>query len=281
MGKLRVGKSLKSSDVLWRYMPLDRFVDLVATQELHFSPLAEYAKSDPFEGYLPRVALDGLASVLHTHRQDTKDLLQSAKTKLPEKWRAEFEKRCEVINASVPSQVELYKNITSCVQVCCWRIGEHESEAMWKLYAKEGVAIKTTVEHVTYSLDLSGTAPDVFLGRIKYLDFSAPELKVSDCVSADGGLMGMIKRKAYEHEDEARLMITPKRTYHLGMQEPISFRLPVDVQRLCCEVMVSPFAGESVERSVRAVCGRGGMSGAIVSRSKLLDGCESLLDGFH
>ncbi|GAI39952.1 unnamed protein product, partial [marine sediment metagenome] len=62
MAKLHVGKSLRDTDVLWRYVTLDKFINLIDSRALFFAPLAWYEKTDPFEGYLPRVAMEALAS---------------------------------------------------------------------------------------------------------------------------------------------------------------------------------------------------------------------------
>lgn len=45
-------------------------------------------------------------------------------------------------------------------------------------------------------------------------------------------------------------------------------------------VVISPFAGELIERSVRAVCRWGGVDENIVAKSNLLDNCEHLLDAY-
>ncbi|WP_152680419.1 hypothetical protein [Chromobacterium subtsugae] len=63
MAILKVGKSLSDDDVLWRYMSLDKFINLLDSKTLFFTPISFYAQTDPFEGYMPKVAMDALASI--------------------------------------------------------------------------------------------------------------------------------------------------------------------------------------------------------------------------
>ncbi len=70
MIEVQVSKKLPGSTKLWRYVSLDKFVDLLSTSELFFSPLASFAQTDPFEGYLPTVALDAHASISRKYVED-------------------------------------------------------------------------------------------------------------------------------------------------------------------------------------------------------------------
>jgi hypothetical protein len=49
MTEVHVSAKLPRSTKLWRYLSLDKLVDLLSTNELCFTPLARFAKSDPFE----------------------------------------------------------------------------------------------------------------------------------------------------------------------------------------------------------------------------------------
>lgn len=62
MTEVQASKQLSGKSGLWRYLSLDKLIDLLSTSELFFTPLAVFAKSDPFEEYLPSVALDAHAS---------------------------------------------------------------------------------------------------------------------------------------------------------------------------------------------------------------------------
>src|SRR6516165_7553822 len=70
MTEVQASKQLSSTTRLWRYLSLDKLVDLLSTGELFFTPLAAFAKSDPFEGYLPSVAFDAHASISSEYVND-------------------------------------------------------------------------------------------------------------------------------------------------------------------------------------------------------------------
>ncbi len=60
-------------------MSLDKLVDLLSTSELHFTPLASFAKSDPFEGFLPAVALQADAALLRPFVQNVERAFELTK----------------------------------------------------------------------------------------------------------------------------------------------------------------------------------------------------------
>ncbi len=72
MTEVKASKQLPGTTRLWRYLSLDKLIDLLSTNELFFSSLAAFAKSDPFEGYLPSVAFDAHASLSRRYVNDTK-----------------------------------------------------------------------------------------------------------------------------------------------------------------------------------------------------------------
>lgn len=76
MTHVTISSKLGEDTPLWRYMSLDKLVDLLAEQELHFTPLATFAKSDPFEGYLPAVAMDADASIVQPIVKDAESAWQ-------------------------------------------------------------------------------------------------------------------------------------------------------------------------------------------------------------
>jgi hypothetical protein len=70
MTEVQASKQLPGTTRLWRYLSLDKLVDLLSTSELFFTPLATFAKTDPFEGYLPSVAFDAHASISSRYVKD-------------------------------------------------------------------------------------------------------------------------------------------------------------------------------------------------------------------
>lgn len=282
MAQLIVGKSLADTDVLWRYMPLDKFIDLVSTKTLFFAPLAWYAKSDPFEGYLPSVALDVFASISRRFRDEHLQIMEKLFSNVPEARSIEITKLRDDVEGQPRQMMALFKNMVSCLMVNCWYRSDHESEGMWGLYSKEGVAVRTSVGALRAALAGDVQQPVVHLGAVKYLDFSDRNLVASDCVTDDGQLMGMIKRVAYAHEKEVRMYVTDDRPPHdLTMHAPASTRIPVNVDALVEGVMVSPLASGALEDAVKTVCRWAKLDERLVTKSKLLEDCEALLDVYN
>jgi hypothetical protein len=152
---------------------------------------------------------------------------------------------------------------------------------MWGLYSKGGVAIKTSVGAIKSALAADEQSHVVHIGAIKYIDFTDQTVNPSDCVTEDGQLIGMVKRIAYAHENEVRMYVAPQReSKSLALKEPVSLRVSVDVDKLLEAVVISPFAGESIDRSVRAICRWGQVEESIVLKSNLLENCEYLLDAY-
>lgn len=287
MTTLKVGKSLKETDVLWRYMSLDKFIDLVESKTLYFAPLSAYEKTDPFEGYVPRVAMQAFADISKRYRDQHLATIEQlelrvsngAPPEIAQKMKADLQKLRDQAELHVPTMGALTKNISACTMVNCWNKSEHESEGLWNLYARSGVAIKTSVGALQRALHKGEEKPVIHIGSVKYLDFSDPNLKPADCVTEDGQLLCMIKRIAYQHENEVRMYVTRTRPpKSLELLKPESMRVPVDVQGMIESIVISPFAGGTVESSLRAVCRWSGVNETVVSRSTLLDNCENLLD---
>jgi len=176
----------------------------------------------------------------------------------------------------------IYRNIVSCLMVNCWYRSAHESEGMWGLYSKEGIAIKTSVGAIKAALVENQQDHVIHMGAIKYLDFTSTDLTPPDCVTQDGHLIGMIKRVDYAHENEVRMHITRPR--ELGSNEdlkPAPTHVSVDVAKLIEGVVISPFAGSSIRQSIQTVCRWGGIEPSKVSTSNLLKNCENLLDVYN
>lgn len=279
MATLKIGRSLKDTDILWRYLTLDKFIDLVDSKSLFFAPLAWYAQTDPFEGYVPQVAMEAIASIPKKYQTEHIAALERLAQILPKEAIPQLRRLREDAEAHVPTMKALFKNISSCLMVNCWYKSVYESEGMWGLYSKVGVAIRTSVGALKSAIIDTEQDPIIHLGAIKYIDFSDDRLTPPDCVTEDGQIFGMIKRIAYSHEQEVRMYITrDRRGKMLEIQAPEPIRISVNLEKLIEAVVISPFAGESVSQSVRAVCKWSGVNNNLISKSNLLDNCEYLLD---
>jgi sulfur relay (sulfurtransferase) DsrC/TusE family protein len=213
MTEVKKGKSIDDNATLWRYISLEAFISLLETQSLFFTPTAYYEKTDPFEGLMPEVAMKAIASVsgkrlskMQTYRKEIVNMVVEKDGVISE----EHQKLIDVLDKSIEeyrvhpknSYIALAKRTT----VSCWHKNENESEAMWRLYSKNGIAIKTKFSSIVRSFENNGENHIIHVAPVKYIDFSNKELLPADCVT-DGYIFPLIKRSSFSHEHEVRFFI--------------------------------------------------------------------------
>lgn len=112
-------KSVSESTVIWRYFPFERFVGILKTNSLWFS--RPFAFEDLWEGLFPP-----------SYLRRTRQYAESNGITL-EEFDREFQQRLAR---------HKYAHFVN-----CWHMSDHESDAMWKLYAltPNGVALQSTV----------------------------------------------------------------------------------------------------------------------------------------
>lgn len=89
----------------------------------------------------------------------------------------------------------------TCLFVNCWHSNNHESAAMWDLYAKKdsGIAIRTTVGQLKASFL---GASEFYIGKVNYVDFSTHfETSLINVL-----VPALLKRASFEHEKEIRIL---------------------------------------------------------------------------
>lgn len=210
MAKVEIGKSVTEDFVLWRYMTFDKLKSLLERKSIFFCPLAKYIESDPFEGYSPLVFTRAISSIFEKEVERLKEvtkqvelIAKSQGIELPINFDSEIYKLKQ--DAKI-----IHKTIGKGILVNCWHASSYESEAMWKLYSKEGrgVAIKTTVNSLKDSISSCDQDILVRFGMVKYMDFYDENLLPKDCL-VDCHIIPLIKRLSYSHEKELRLFIVP------------------------------------------------------------------------
>lgn len=217
---------------IWRYLGLDKFLDLITTQELHFTQVSQF--TDKFEAKVPKQTIE----------KQRRHLRKSSPT----------DRDAEEELASKFGEYELLRGLSF---VNCWSIDSNESYALWKIYlegAKSGVAIQTTVGHLKKAISKSNPGPSpepIFLGEVRYNYYLRPD-------EVTRRQLICTKMPYYEYEREARLIILdfPPSEGGVGLTTPR--RVPVDLEELVQQVYVSPFTGDwftgVVERAVAKLC---------------------------
>jgi hypothetical protein len=82
----------------------------------------------------------------------------------------------------------------------CWHMNEHESAAMWKLYAagQQAIAIRSSYRRLRHCLP-----SNVHVGVVRYIDFVADTLPVGNTFSPYA-----YKRSSFAHEHELRAVLS-------------------------------------------------------------------------
>lgn len=274
---LQVSSELNSEQRLWRYMSLDKLIDLLSSSTLYMATPEQFKASDPLEGQdhpqVTRISAQMMQPSFDQHRAlhaqiDADTLKGLCDPDAVKRYKDQF--------AAMPMQMDKSRQkLFNSVRFSCWHANDAESEAMWKLYGDSGksVAIVTTVGSLAKALHVDGLGEEVDIARVKYLNFAReyPPAELKDFT----GRLTVTKRLAYQHEQEVRLTVRPTtanpRDWEnpaFGKSEPT--RLPVDLKNLIHEVHISPYPAQPFESSVRTICGLYGIKEERIHISSLL-----------
>jgi hypothetical protein len=198
--------------LLWRYMDFTKFFSLISSGSLFLSRAD--LLGDPFEGSYSKANIT---------------LRPKVYKEWPEKALEQFLKKSP----------DFSKYVRQWTYINCWHMSEHESAAMWKLYAKtnEAVAVQATYTNLINSL------PDqVYVGVVKYIDYEKDWLPEGNTFYPF-----MHKRKSFSHENEVRIVNQKLPTTDKGidLSQPNDLRgieIEVDLNLLIDNVFVAPTA---------------------------------------
>jgi len=199
--------------IAWRYMGLDKFLDLAVNQRLYFTNASDL--SDQYEITLPPYTLKERENTLRKQGFDGVELAGEM---------AAFE--------------QAHRPLRNSTLVSCWSLGRHESYALWKIYldgARTGVAIRTSVTALRDALENGGDPEpeDVYLAEVEYGDYLRDEnINPFTLVSR--------KRNFYAYENELRLFML--RDDSIAGKAPGRF-VRVHLDSLIDRIYLSPFAG--------------------------------------
>lgn len=195
--------------VIWRYLSLDKFIDLLISKQLFFTNAARM--TDKYEGLVPKRNQEYLLKELKNNGYSSKD-------------------------ADLESQGRFYmtNSLREMTLLNCWTIDQNESYALWKIYlggAKSGVAIKTTVGKLNRAIRKGNDRydEDIFISKVNYTDFikEEPDNRFNVITT---------KNKFYQYEKELRLFIFHYPLSEGGETPPydlsVGRRLKVDLYEL-------------------------------------------------
>ena len=287
MNKIKNNSDADLDDVLWRFMSLDKFIDLLSTKELFFASIDSFKHSDPLEGFLPKafynirkneiLALNDEAYNVGINKRNSYcDKLKEVKNnKQQTEFYNELIKTTDIVASRYKQRINklLKTNLeisTKSKLINCWHSNPHESEAMWKLYSDggKGIAIKTTVKKLLGSIKSN---KEISFSDVLYMDFNTT--KLPDYVHTTNQ---PAKRMSFSHENEKRLHINSFNEndhldlFHLFiMHEELptsediqkfaekfykNCKIEVDLLTLIDEIYISPYSQDPFDSSVKAVC---------------------------
>ena len=233
---------------LWRYLSFAKYVSMLHTRSLFFCRLDNLG--DPFEGAMGARIMED---------------------KWCDHYRAFFRHailnpppghKCNLSAAEVEGEADrLLRDFRSgnlvkpkSTYVSCWCEGDHESDAMWRLYSGDSataVAIGTSAGRLSKS-----TETQINIGRVKYIDYGRQYPDIS--------YPHFFKRKAFEHEREVRAVI-------ISDPKPLTtvpgMLVGVDLNTLITSVRISPLANAWFREIVEDVTSRYDLSFSVSSSS--------------
>ena len=164
---------------IWRYVDLQKFVNMLATRTLHFACVSSF--NDPYEGWLPRSYVEANVALIRG---------------TPETLEISLEDASKIHMQGLKEMIEKYG-------ANCWHINEGESEAMWRLYGDAGaeIAIESTRERLEDAMRGSGPYR-VHIEPVRYMDFDNDPID-----KGHRHQLSFIKRRSFEHERELRAVV--------------------------------------------------------------------------
>lgn len=166
---------------IWRYMDFTKFVSLLDKKKLFLCRADKL--EDSFEGSLPLDNVESLKSEIYKEKA------------INGRWGVA--KTEHYIN-DLSEGSKLLKNFT---YISSWYMSEHESAAMWRLYARtnEAVAVKSTVKRLRKSLPKN---EELLIGQMKYIDYKKEYIEEKSLTDRF-----FHKRKSFKYEEEVRVVI--------------------------------------------------------------------------
>lgn len=212
---------------IWRYMDFSKYVSLLEKRALFLS--RSDLLGDSFEG-----SLSPLNAVVQSMQASSHGRDPGAFTLPP----------------------EVRQSMRKMIYVNCWHANEHESVAMWSLYARstEAVAVCST-----YRKLLAQLPPYHYFGAVRYIDYRSVHIPEDNAFWPYA-----FKRLAFQHEMEMRIV-----TQAVSPPGPPGALMPVDLNSLIDGVYVAPNAARWFHELVESVTGKYGL--ALPVRQSSLD----------
>ena len=219
---------------LWNFMSTEKFLSLISSSQLNLARIDQF--DDPWEGSITR----GTADAINAN------------------WGATAPQSLNYIKSTLT-------NFTKRTFASCWHMNDHESAAMWDLYARRdaGVAIKTSIESLKRSLICQ---EELFVGQVRYEDYAKHVVDMNMYSHI------LLKRKSFEHERELRVVyFEPQVDGTPALVESATRykRVPVNLNVLLKSVKIAPTAPAWHLKAISDAAVALGLSADLFSQSQL------------
>ena len=225
-------KSLAPNTVIWRYLRFDRFVWMLRERKLWFSRPFKF--EDRWEGLFPPAYRKKAREYAQANNIPFGELDQDLLKRLLKNRYAHF--------------------------VNCWHVGEHESDAMWRLYAlaPNGIAIQSTVGDVNQYLVPRPHGSEA----VTYYD---PSDDICSPTIFSGPHDFCFKRNSFAWEQEYRFWfcdnnllqnIEAGKAFWEGFLSPELQVHISQMRRIVKKVVVAPGASDEFIKEVMAACSK-------------------------
>lgn len=159
--------SIPDSDtVVWKYLDLSKFLDLLMSQKLFMSRSDKF--EDQYEGTFSEPTFEEIKKIAENN----------------------------------PEFLDIYKTQRKNVVISSWHINEYESFAMWQIFTQnsEGLAIQSTIGRIQESLHLENQF-EQHIGEVNYIDYKKEYIPFDDDF-----FPFLFKRKSFQYEREVRII---------------------------------------------------------------------------
>lgn len=214
--------------IMWRFMSLEKFINLLITNELHFSRIDKF--EDHFEGMSPVSDAKYFRSLVEKNKK----------------------------NFDIEAYTKIFRRQTA---ISCWHENPHESAAMWQLYnpSNDGVAIQTTFGKLKSEfLNAAQSDPNLNLcdiARVEYINHMTDNMVVMGKELPNLLRAPMSKNVSYQFENEVRALISCVPQFEIS---ELGYRLKININNLIDIVIVNPRAPNRLFGTVKSILGKYG-----------------------
>ena len=163
-------KNIKLSEnpdtVIWKYLDLSKFVDLLLYKKLFLSRSDKF--EDQYEGTFSEPTYEEIKKLAKDN----------------------------------PNFLDNYKTHRKNVVISSWHINEYESFAMWQIFTQknEGLAIQSTLGKLQKALEIDSDF-EQYIGEVNYIDYKKEYIPFENTF-----FPFLFKRKSFQYEREVRVI---------------------------------------------------------------------------